>query len=54
MAGRRRSSKGEKDGAIAKRGNFFWNRKITCEEASRNLLKSCLSFGGGLQGSNEE
>ena len=26
----------------------FWNRKQFCEEASWNLLKSCLSFAGGL------
>ena len=35
-----------KNGAISKRRDFLWNRKITCEEASQNLLKSCLSFGG--------
>ena len=29
-------------------------KKITCEDASQNLMKSCLSFGGGLEGSNKE
>ena len=43
-----------KSGTISKKGNFLWNRKITCKEASWNLLKSCLSFGGGLEDSNEE
>ena len=44
----------EGNGAISKRGNFLWNGKITCEEASRDLLISCLSFRGGFEGSNEE
>ena len=48
------SSLGGKNGAISKKGNFLWNRKITCEEASQNLLKFCLSFGGGLDSSNEK
>ena len=39
---------------ISKRGNVFCDGKITCEEAFQNLLKSCLSFGGGLEGSNDE
>ena len=33
------------NGAISKKGNFLWNRKIACEEASRNLLKPYLSEG---------
>ena len=33
---------------------IFLETIITCEEASLNLLKSCLSFGGGLEGSNEK
>ena len=28
--------------------------RITCEETARNLLKSCLSFGESLEGSNQE
>ena len=28
--------------------------RITYEETARNLLKSCLSFGESLEGSNEE
>ena len=34
--------------------NFLRNRKIISEEDSWNLLKSCLSFGGCLESSNEE
>ena len=30
---------------------FPWNRKIACKEASHKILKSCLSFGGDLEGS---
>ena len=41
------------NGAISKSGNFLRKGKITCEEASRNLLEFCLSFGEGLEGSNE-
>ena len=32
----------------------FLKWKITCEVAFQNLLKSCVSFGGGLEGSSEE
>ena len=42
------------DGAISKRGNVLWDGKITFEGAFQNLLKSFLSPGGGLEGSNEE
>ena len=33
---------------------FCLKRKITCEEAFQDLLKSCISFGGGLEGSIKE
>ena len=39
---------------ISKIRDFLSNRKITCEETSWNLLKSCLPFRGSLEGSNEE
>ena len=39
---------------ISERGNFLRNGKIICEEDSSNLLKSCLSFGGCLEGANKE
>ena len=45
---------GKKNGPISKRGNFSWNGKTTCEEASHKILKSYLSFGGDLEGSNEK
>ena len=35
------------DGAISKRENFPWNRKITCKEASHEIL---LIFWGGFGG----
>ena len=51
------SSVGRKWGYLHK-GNFVWSRNITCEdiceERFQNLLKSCVSFGEGLEGSNEE
>ena len=40
----------EKNGAIFKRENG----KTVCEEASQNVLKSCLFFGGTFGGSYEE
>ena len=39
---------------LSPKENFLWNRKITCEKASQDLLKSWLSFEGGLEGSNEK
>ena len=29
-------------------------QKITCKKAFQDLLKSCVSFRGDLEGSNEE
>ena len=49
-----RSSIVGKNGAISKKGNFVWSGKIACVEAFQDLLKSCVSFGGSLEGSNEE
>ena len=43
-----------KTGTISKRENFLWNGKILCEEASKNLLKPYLSFGGDLEGCIEK
>ena len=43
-----------KMGLFPKEGVFFETKKITCEEASGTLSKSCLSFGGHLESSNEE
>ena len=40
-------------GVSPKKGIFF-ETKITCEEASWNLLKSCLSFVDHLEDSNEK
>ena len=40
-----------KNGESPKR-EFCLKRKITCE-TFQDLLKSCVSFGGGLEGSNE-
>ena len=37
-----------------KEETFFETKRITCEEISQDILKSCLSFAGVLEGSNEE
>ena len=37
-----------------RRKSFLWSKKITCEEAFQNLLKSSLSFVYAYEGSNEE
>ena len=42
------------DGGRAKKGIFFWSRKIMCEEPCQELLKSCVLFWGGLEGCNEK
>ena len=34
----------------SQKGNFVWSREIMCEEACQHLLKSFISFGGGLDG----
>ena len=51
--GGRGLSMGENE-TISERRNFLRNGKIICEEDSWNLLKSCLSFGGCLEGANKE
>ena len=51
---------GEGAGLLELHVHFRWkvqmrkNGKVICEEASWDLLKSCLSFGEGLEDSNEE
>ena len=39
------SSMGEME---LQKGDFVWSRKM-CEEACQDLLKYCVSFGGGLE-----
>ena len=48
-----RFQSGEKLNDLQKR-NSVWNRKITCEEVFQDLSKSCVSFGTGLESSNEK
>ena len=48
---------GAGNGAISKSRKeemLFKMEKYSCQEAFQDLLKSCLSFGGGLEGPNEE
>ena len=48
---------GASNGAISKSRKeemLFKMEKYSCQEAFQDLLKSCLSFGGGLEGPNEE
>ena len=37
---------------MGQKRDFSLKRTITCEN-SQSLLKSCFSFGGGFEGSNE-
>ena len=43
-----------KNVAISKKGNFAWCGKIACAKTFQDLLKSSVSFGGDLEGSNEK
>ena len=49
---KRCSSVDEKNGAP--KGNFVWSGKKICEEACQDLLKYCVSCGGGLKLFNEK
>ena len=44
----------EENMRLSSKRAFCLKRKITCEEAFQDLLKSCISFGGGLEGSIKE
>lgn len=41
-------------GGFETKRNFVWSRIIRCEKVFQNLVKSCVSFGGIFDGSNEE